>query len=181
VDPRGDRKVPTVTTSSVSRKNRSSNEELGKAPMRKITNILLAANLCLWLYFWFGFAQAAEPYNPRPFGHLPLDPYSFWGHAIGLGTSSLSYPFMKVVFWPNLPSFFVVALIRNIFFRNIGSDSIYVGISIGGYFLLLTMMISFAQWYLVGRICKKLLDRTSGNSRGHSRDTSNEVGRVKKD
>ena len=73
--------------------------------MGRLTKTALIGNVCLWVYFWFAFAYAAQPYDPRPWGHLPVDPYSFGGHAIGLTRSSLTYPFMKVAFWIEFPSF----------------------------------------------------------------------------
>jgi len=65
--------------------------------MRRLVSVLLIGNLCLWLYFGLSFVRACEPYDPRPGGHLPVDPYSFWGHAIGLSKSSHTYIFVKAV------------------------------------------------------------------------------------
>lgn len=124
--------------------------------MRRLVSVLLIGNLCLWLYFGLSFVRASEPYDPRPGGHLPVDPYSFWGHAIGLSKSSHTYIFVKAVFWPNLPSFFLVALFRNVFLRNVASDTMYGGISGGGYALFATMALSFVQWYSIGKIVEWL-------------------------
>jgi hypothetical protein len=43
----------------------------------KFVKVLLIANLCLWVYFWLAFAHASQPYDPRPWGHFPIDLYSF--------------------------------------------------------------------------------------------------------
>ncbi len=134
--------------------------------MGKITKILIAANLCLWVYFCLAFARASQPYDPRPGGHLPVDPYSFWGHAIGLTKSSLTYPFMKLVFWLEFPSFFLVKLIRNWFLPTVTGDTLIAGVSSGGYELVTIMFVSFFQWYLLGRIAKKLWAKIGNRAGG---------------
>jgi hypothetical protein len=112
----------------------------------KITAI---ANFCLWVYFWFALAHASLAYDPRPGGHLPVDPYSFWGHAIGLKASSLQYPFMKLVFWVDFPSFLFATLFRLAFLPGVPGTAFFAGVSAGGYELLAIMFLSFVQWYLV--------------------------------
>ena len=125
----------------------------------KITATLLMANLLLWVYFWTAFALAAEPYDPRPWGHYPVDLYCLWGSAIGLTKSALMYPFMKAIFWTELPSFWLVTLIQRTLFSKVSADAFLFGISTGGYKLLVIMALSFFQWYLVGRLIQKLTKR----------------------
>ena len=120
---------------------------------------MLFANLCFWVFFSLAFAYASQPYDSRPSGHLPVDPYSFWGHAIGLTRSSLTYPFMKMAFWVEFPSFLVMALARKVLFSRVSGDTFFAGVSVGGYALLLTMFLSFAQWYLVAWVVQKLWQR----------------------
>ncbi len=128
----------------------------------KITLTLLVANLGLWLYFWIAFAQASQPYNPRPLGHVPVDVYCFWGHSIGLTKSALMYPFMKAVHWVEFPSALVVTLVQNMFFSRVSADQFLGGVSVGGYKLLAIMFLSFGQWYLIGRIVQRLWKRPAG-------------------
>lgn len=118
--------------------------------MRKYLRLLLLANLCLWIYFGVAFAHASQPYDPRPWGHVPVDLYTFWGHSIGLTKSSLEYPFMEVIFWVQFPSFLLATLIQRVFFGNVSADRFFLGISIGGYKLLAVLLLSFAQWYFIG-------------------------------
>jgi len=125
----------------------------------KITVALLIANLVLWAYFWIAFALASEPYDPRPWGHYPVDVYCFWGHAIGLTKSAFMYPFMKVIFWTEFPSFLLVTLIQRAFFSNVSADAFLLGISTGGYRLLVIMALSFVQWYLVGKAIQRFTRR----------------------
>ncbi len=65
--------------------------------LNKITLALLATNFGLWVYFWIAFVQASQPYDPRPWGHSPVDVYCLWGHAIGLTRSACMYPFMGLI------------------------------------------------------------------------------------
>lgn len=131
--------------------------------MGKFVKLLLIANLCLWIYFWIAFAQASQPYEPRPWGHLPIDPYSFWGHAIGLTKSSLAYPFVKIIFWVEFPSFLLVTLVQQGFLAKVSADQFFAGISVGGYKLLVIMLLSFLQWYFVGWAAQKLWHRWSSH------------------
>jgi hypothetical protein len=127
--------------------------------MGKFAKIALIANLCFWLCFWVAFFLAAQPYDPRPWGHVPVDPYSFGGHAIGLTRSSLTYPFMQAAFWIEFPSFLIATLGQRTFFSSVSGDQVFAGISIGGYKLLVVMVLSFVQWYLIGWLGQKLWER----------------------
>jgi hypothetical protein len=129
--------------------------------MGKLVKAMLITNLCLWVYFWLAFAHSSQPYDPRPWGHLPVDPYSFWGHAIGLTRSSLTYPFMKLAFWIEFPSFLSVALSRKAFLSGISGDTFFAGVSVGGYELIAIMLLSFVQWYIVAWVVQKLWHRWS--------------------
>jgi hypothetical protein len=138
--------------------------EVEHRPVGKLTKIVLSANICLWVYFWFAFAYAAQPYDQRPWGHLPVDLYSFWGHAIGLTRSSLTYPFMKAAFWIEFPSFLSVALFRKAFLSAVSGDTFFGGVSVGGYALLVAMLLSFLQWYFIGWVVQKLWRRWFSHS-----------------
>lgn len=141
----------------------ASNKKMERRPMGRLSKTILSANLCLWIYFWLAFARASQPYNPRPWGHPPVDPYSFWGHAIGLTTSSLTYPFMRMAFWIEFPSFLGVALVRKAFLSGVSGDTFFAGVSVGGYALLAIMLLSFVQWYFVGLAAQKLWHRWSSH------------------
>ncbi len=121
----------------------------------KVTLVLLAANLGLWIYFWIAFAQASQPYDPRPWGHPPVDVYCLWGHAIGLTRSSFMYPFMALIRWIEFPAFLLATLIQWAFFSRVSADQFLLGISTGGYKLLVIMVLSFLQWYVVGKAIQR--------------------------
>jgi len=134
-------------------------KQLESKQVGKFVKLLLIANLCLWIYFWVGFAYTSQPYDPRPWGHPPVEPYSFGGHAVGLTISIFSYTFMKVTYWAEIPSFAFVSVLMRVFLGRLPSDQLVAGISVGGYRLLAVMMVSFFQWYVVGWMIQKLWDR----------------------
>jgi hypothetical protein len=128
----------------------------------KIVKLLLSANLCVWIYFWIGFIHVSQPYDSRPWGHPPIEPYSFGGHAVGLTTSIYSYSFMKATYWIEIPSFALVGILMRIFLGRLPSDRLVVGVSPAGYKLLAVMIVSFFQWYLVGWILQNRRHRRTG-------------------
>jgi hypothetical protein len=127
--------------------------------LNKITLAVLATNLGVWGYFWIAFAQASEPYNPHPWTNVPVDLYSFWGHAIGQTQSPYMHPFMNLMFWAEFPSMALVTLIQRVFFSKASADAFLLGISTGGYKLLAIMLLSFLQWYLIGKGIQRLTKR----------------------
>jgi hypothetical protein len=134
-------------------------QKLGKA-----TAVLLAANLGLWVYFWIAFVQASQPYDPRPWGHSPVDVYCLWGHAIGLTRSAFLYPFMGLIRWIEFPSLLLATISQRLFFSKVSADQFLLGVSIGGYKLLVIMVLSFLQWYLVGKGIRRLTRRRNASS-----------------
>jgi hypothetical protein len=131
--------------------------------MGKYIRLLLIANLCFWIYFGVEFAHASQPYDPRPWGHVPVDVYTFGGHSIGLTKSSLEYPFMKATFVIQFPSFLLMTLVQNVFFARVSADKFFLGISTGGYKLLAIMLLSFLQWFLIGWVIQKLYRKWIGH------------------
>lgn len=129
----------------------------------KLVRVLLAANLCLWIYFSVGFAHASHRYEPNHLGHPSGTGYTFWGHSIALTESGLVYPFFKVTFYTELPSFVVAVLIERAFDSQLISHRFVEGISIGGWSLVGTVLLSFFQWYLIGWIVQKLWHRCFGH------------------
>jgi hypothetical protein len=124
--------------------------------MGKTVKLLLLANLLFWIYFYFSFARVSVPYDPRPLGHHPVEPYSFAGHSVGLTESIYSYPFMRVAFWIEGPSIGFVTLVMRMLFGRVPSNEFFAGISFPGYKLLAITIVSFAQWYLIGFLVRVL-------------------------
>jgi len=83
--------------------------------MGKLVKVLLVVNLCLWVYFWIAFADASYPFRPDPLGHPAGTGYTFWGHSIAVVESGFVYPFFKVMFYAEFPSFALATLVVRIF------------------------------------------------------------------
>lgn len=124
--------------------------------MRKAQKVLVIANLCLWIYFWTAFAFASYPFRPDPLGHPAGTGYTFWGHSIAVVESGLVYPFFRVVFYAEFPSFALATLIAQLFSPHLLLNGFFVGISGAGWLLLAVMALSFLQWYLIGWVAWKL-------------------------
>lgn len=63
---------------------------------------------------------------------------------------------MNVMLWVEFPSFSLAVIFERVFLgRGVATD-FYAGISTGGYKLLLTMVLSLLQWYLIGKGIQKL-------------------------
>jgi len=146
--------------------------------VEKFAKVLLIANTCLWVYFWVSFARVSQPYDPSPWGHPPVEPYSFGGHAVGLTISILSYSFMKVTYWAEIPSFAFVSVLMRILFGRLPSDRLVSDVSVAGYELLAVMMVSFFQWYLVGWAIQKLWHRWPGRATDPASQVSSRAGRL---
>lgn len=143
-------------------------------PQPNVRTVLLALNGAFWLYFWLAFMVASQPNDQRFCMDGCLDPYVIWGRAIGLGTNPLIYPFMKAIVYVQLPSFSIATLVQNAFAGASGrrllvgvlgeagsglfggppswlGGRLFLGISVNGYRLFFTMLLSFIQWLLIAR------------------------------
>lgn len=125
----------------------------------KFMKVLLAANLCFWIYFAISFAQASYPFKHDPWGHPAGAGYTFLGHSIGIVESPFAHLFFQVMFWVEFPSFAVARLGQNLLFPHVTGDQFFAGISEGGWRLLIVALLSFLQWYLVGGVGQKLWQR----------------------
>jgi hypothetical protein len=132
--------------------------------MGRLVKVLLAANLCLWIYFWIAFAHSSYPYRPNPLGHPAGTGFTFWGHSIAVVEDGLSYPFFRVVYWIEFPTFTLAITLARLFYHPLLFYGFFAGISRGGWFLLTVMVLSFFQWYLIGWVAQKLWQRWFGNT-----------------
>jgi hypothetical protein len=127
--------------------------------MGKFVKVLLIANLCLWIYFWIAFVQASYPFRPDPLGHPAGTGYTFWGHSIAVVESGFVYPFFRILFYVEFPSFALATLIVRVFSPHQLINGFFVGISGGGWLLLAVMLLSFLQRYFIGWAGQKLWRR----------------------
>lgn len=141
----------------------------------RFVKLLLIANLCLWIYFWIAFAHASHPprSDPLVLSTVPPRGYIFWGHSIADLESPLVYPFFRIVFYTEFPSFLLHPLAVYVCYADIPFTDLltsfrapyvllsgsFAGISTAGWMLLATMALSFLQWYFIGWIAQKLWRR----------------------
>jgi hypothetical protein len=145
-----------------------------------ISSGVLLLNCAFWVYFWACFASSSLPNDGRHCVDHCLDPYVFFGHGIGLNFNPLALPFMKQMVWVQMPSFSVATVIQNalpgqhsqwllfsppdqpdfrLFPGNYDGSGgkMLLGISINGYRLLATVLLSFVQWFLIARMLTWLI------------------------
>jgi hypothetical protein len=123
--------------------------------------VLLIANLCIWIYFVVGFVHASYPYEPIHWGHPSGTGFTFWGHSIALGEPGAVHPFFRLMFFAELPSFALAWFAARVFDPHLVSPAFFLGVSEGGWILIVTMLLSFFQWYLIGSLIQKLWSRWS--------------------
>lgn len=131
--------------------------------MEKFTKLLLIANVCLWVYFWIAFAQASYPFHLDPLGHPAAAGYTFWGHSIAVVESRFTHPFFRIVFYVEFPSFLAGTLAVRVFSPHMLLNGFFIGISEEGWLLVAIMLLSFLQWYLVGKAAQKLWKKWLGH------------------
>jgi hypothetical protein len=125
-----------------------------------LQHALMAANACVWLYFFLSFSSVAYPFQRDILGHPSGTGYTFWGHSIGLNESASLYRFFEVIFWIEFPSFAAVFPLARRLLPYEFSDGFFLGLSEDAWLLLLVVIVSFFQWYVIGRV----LARISANS-----------------
>jgi hypothetical protein len=130
--------------------------------MGKLVKMLLIANLCLWIYFWIAFARESYPFRHDPLGHAAGTGYTFWGHSVAVVESGFVHPFFRIVFYLEFPSFALATLVVRVFSPHQLINGFFAGISGAGWLLLAVMLLSFLQWYMIGRLAQKVWYRWSG-------------------
>ena len=161
-----------------------------KRVQMNLTTLALLLNGAFWVYFWTHFAAASLPNN----GHFCLDhcldPYVFFGYGIGLNYNPLALPFMKLMVCIQLPSFFLATVLQHLLpaqhsagflsgalgklgyslfpedYAGFGGR-LFLGVSINGYRLVVTMLLSFVQWLLVARFLSWLILKLKGHGLEH--------------
>jgi hypothetical protein len=147
-----------------------------------LRTLAMLLNGAFWVYFWIQFAAVSLPNN----GHFCLDhcldPYVFFGYGIGLNYNPLALPFMKLMVCVQLPSFFLATVFQHLLpgqhsagllsgalgefgyilcpedYAGFGGR-LFLGVSINGYRLLVTMLLSFVQWLIVVRLLSWLTQK----------------------
>jgi hypothetical protein len=124
----------------------------------RLSWLLPLLNLVFWLVFTVVFVMQSFPYRPhKPAFEEISYSYIFFGRAlreIDSGTGvALPPTLMKVTYAIQKPS--VVAARPFYLYTNSRGfvvDSMFFGVSVGGYHLLVVCLLSFAQWFLAGLV-----------------------------
>ena len=126
----------------------------------KLIRVIFLANILVWVYFAVSFWHASYAYQPDLQGDINGTGYTFWGYSIGLVESGLVYPFYRIIYFIQFPSFIVSVIVAKIFDPNLTGNWFFLGISEGGWILIGTMLLSFIQWLLVSYLIRYIFGRT---------------------
>jgi hypothetical protein len=132
----------------------------GDAMRVKATTVLLILNSVFWIYFWLDFAGRTRPYQPHaPVFDEPLPLYVFRSVALPWREEATASS-LRLARLIEAPSFVATRLyVWRINKRPDLWNETFLGVSPGGYLLLIAMSLSFGQWYLVAWVGQKLWHR----------------------
>ena len=119
---------------------------------RPLAKLLVLANAVFWLAFAVYFIANSYPYQPhQKLFEEESPPYVFLGRAFPF--DEYVSPFMRTTRFIEAPSFSAATPVFWYFdSRHIDADHLYAGVDVGGYYLISVCLLSFAQWYLIGRL-----------------------------
>jgi hypothetical protein len=127
-----------------------------RVPARKWSRIVLLSlgvNTMLWAVFWVGFFSESTAY-PRL--QIPSEGAYFSLVVAHRAASPDMYPnhdtCYQVSFLPNFPSFLMTRAAFNTVLRGYRSPELHFGTTVAGYELICWMIVSFLQWYLIGKM-----------------------------
>lgn len=117
----------------------------------RFRNVLILANGIFWLVFAINFAAKSYAYHPHVKAfEEPSPPYIIFGRAFPF--KDYMTPLMRTTRLLQWPSFIAAARPYFWYFNSHGiyGETLYHGISISGYYLIIVCVLSFLQWYAVG-------------------------------
>lgn len=124
---------------------------------RSIALAVLGTNLLLWMFFWVHFFAISAPHNKFARNNYDSVPKNivFWREA-GIEASLSPHRTLQLV---SFPSWYVAHTVVNSAVQHQPSLRYagFLGTSAGGSVLIATMLLTFAQWYLVARITSVLI------------------------
>jgi hypothetical protein len=125
-----------------------------------VVSVLLCLNAVLWIALWVNFGQNSrvvrsgldqpdDEYTELIVGHRAASPAIY---------SSRNWSY-RGAFVASLPSYLITHMIFNSAFGAVREPRLYLGTTVAGYELICCMIVSFLQWYLVGRLIGWLMSR----------------------
>ena len=122
---------------------------------------VLGINLLLWTHFWLSFFIGSVPSSQRDREDCDcVPPNVVFSRAAGIEGSLAPHRILQLA---SYPSWLLANTVADHAVRHRPSwrESEFAGTSAGGFILLATMLLSFAQWYLLARIAMLLHLRLS--------------------
>ena len=127
--------------------------------VKTTVTLLLLANLLFWVFFWVDFSRRLVPYREHPPAFEEVLPvFVFGGKA--LPPEQMRAPSLWLMQRVQMPSFLAVRpVVHKLNQKPSTWEKTFWGISPWGYLLIAVMLLSFLQWYLVGRCVAWLVPR----------------------
>lgn len=135
----------------------------GVTRSRPFAKVLVVANVLFWLVFAVYLVSQSYPYRPHRILFEEVPPsYIFWGCAFPV--EKYMSPIMRATRFIQAPSFYASTPFFWYFdSRGVFVNDLYAGVSVGGYYLIIVCLLSFAQWYVTGRLVDYVGGRFSIN------------------
>lgn len=133
----------------------------GRLGSRPITKALVLANVVFWVVFAVYFVAHSYPYEPHRMSFEEVAPsYVYCGRAFPV--DEYMSAFMRATRLIQAPSFYAAEPFFWYFDkRGIVVNNLYAGVSVGGYYLVVVCLLSFAQWHLTGLLVDRFKRRFS--------------------
>lgn len=118
-----------------------------------VVSVVLCLNVVLWAALWVNFGlnsravrsgsdQPDDAYTELIVAHRAASPAIY---------SSRNWSY-RGAFIASLPAYLITHAVFNVAFGAVREPQLYLGTTVAGYELICCMIVSFLQWYLVGRL-----------------------------
>lgn len=131
-------------------------------PARKLTQIALLINGVFWAWFWIDVSRHVSPYADRPPNFEEVVPVYRFGSKALPSEAERELTSFRSMLWAQGPSFFLIGQATSAF-SDRAWDRRIGWLSLGAYVLLGTMLVSFAQWWLVAMAVSRVLTWAGSN------------------
>lgn len=118
----------------------------------------MLANALSWVYLWGQVVWHLIPFNPLFLRHGRVYIWMIFGHH-AISATALDYDFLtQVVVALQAGSLLPLMLVRNVISNHVPSlwNGLFLGVDINGWFLIAATVLSFAFWFGVARLTKRI-------------------------